>query len=165
MFELKINDIFEALKLSQQWATHTISLLDPDIERCDYLDFKLPVATEGRRLQRYYFHDITCPDDLVISLTEEQTPVLANRQQIQEILKFTAHLTSTDKLLVHCQAGCSRSPAVALGILCQHGLTPDEAMKYVLSIRPQAHPNEHVLTLFDEILELDGKLVAAGKSN
>ncbi|OAD19583.1 hypothetical protein THIOM_004767, partial [Candidatus Thiomargarita nelsonii] len=29
MFKLKISDIFEAVKLSQEWATHTISLVDP----------------------------------------------------------------------------------------------------------------------------------------
>jgi len=35
MFELEISDIFEAVKLSQEWATHTISLVDPGIEDCD----------------------------------------------------------------------------------------------------------------------------------
>jgi len=158
MFKLKISDIFEAVKLSQEWATHTISLVDPGIE--DYDGIELPVASQARKLRRYYFHDIISTDNFLIFLTEEAIPILATAQQIQDILDFTAPLTSTDKLLVHCQAGISRSTAVACGILCQHGLSPSEAVQYVLSIRPQAKPNQHVLRLFDEILGLEGKLMA-----
>ncbi len=66
----------------------------------------------------------------------------------------------TLRSLVHCQAGISRSTAVACGILCQHGFSPSEAVQYVRSIRPQAKPNQHVLKLFDEILGLEGKLIA-----
>lgn len=128
MFELKISDIFEAVKLSQEWATHTISVVDPGIEDCG-IDIKLPIVSPNHKLRRYYF-----------------------------ILDFTAPLTSADKLLVHCQAGISRSTAVACGVLCQHGLSPSEAIPFVLSIRPQAQPNLHVLRLFDEILGLEGKL-------
>ncbi len=76
-------------------------------------------------------------------------------------MEFTALLQSTDKLLVHCHSGISRSTAVASGILCQHGLTPHEAIKYVLSIRSQAVPNQHILSLFDKLLKLNGQLVIA----
>lgn len=160
MFELKISDIFEAVKLSQEWATHTISLVDPGIEDYDGIDIKLPVASQDRKLQRYYFHDIISTGDFMLFLAEEAIPILATAQQIQDILDFTAPLASTDKLLVHCQAGISRSTAVACGVLCQHGLSPSEAVQYVLSIRPRAKPNQHVLKLFDEILGLEGKLMA-----
>ncbi|HDN26841.1 MAG TPA: hypothetical protein ENG03_07050 [Thioploca sp.] len=154
MFELKISDLQDAF-------THTISLLDPGIEN---YGFTIPVASPDGKLRRYYFHDIMDEYDhnFLIYLTKEPIPVLATLQQIQDILEFTAPLQSTDKLLVHCQAGVSRSTAVACGILCQHGLTPSEAAEYVISIRPIAYPNQHVLTLFDELLGLEGKLVVAG---
>ena len=42
MFELKITNLSQAVILAQEWATHTISLLDPDIH--DYL-IKIPAAT------------------------------------------------------------------------------------------------------------------------
>ncbi|OQY56547.1 MAG: hypothetical protein DRR08_07535 [Candidatus Parabeggiatoa sp. nov. 2] len=159
MFELKISDLSDALWLSEDWATHTVSLLDPDIEN---YDIEIPVAGKDGQLRRYYFHDILSIDELDDLIVLLENPTLATSQQVQEILEFTAPLQSTDKLLVHCQAGVSRSTAVACGVLCQHGLTPDEAVNYVFSIREIAFPNEHVLTLFDDILGLEGKLVAAG---
>ncbi|MDM8559620.1 hypothetical protein [Candidatus Parabeggiatoa sp. HSG14] len=164
MFELKISDLNEASKLSRNWATHTISLLDPGIDRCDFLEIKLPEANKNGLLQRYFFHDITSQHDssFMIFLTEKKEAILANPQHIQDILEFTALLQSTDKLLVHCHAGVSRSTAVACGVLCQHGLTPIEAVKHVVSIRPQAFPNRLILRLFDEILGLKGDLIVAG---
>jgi predicted protein tyrosine phosphatase len=162
MFKLQISDITKACQLSQLWATHTISLLDPGIEQAikDFeLDIKIPTAPLERELRRYYFHDIINKNDFMILFSEDISPTLATLEQMKDILEFTAPLTSQDKLLVHCLAGVSRSTAVACGILCQHGLTPNEAIQYVLSIRPQAHPNEYILQLFDEILGLKGQLI------
>ena len=156
MFELKISNLRDAIKLSLKWATHTVSLLDPDI---DTEFIKLPVASKEGELRRYYFHDMF-PHSVSSSFFKNTKP--ATLPQIQDILEFTAPLEPTDKLLVHCHAGISRSTAVACGVLCQHGLTPSEAVKYVLSIRKLAFPNKPVLTLFDEILGLEGKLVIAG---
>ena len=61
--------------------------------------------------------------------------------------------------MVHCHAGISRSTAVAIGVLCQHGLNPSEATQQVLAIRPQAFPNQYILQLFDDIFALNGQLV------
>ncbi len=155
MFKLKICNLYDAVDLSKTWATHTVSLLDPVIENTNF--FIIPVADE--KLRRYYFHDIT-PEDTWNHYfrTEFQ---LATSQQIQEILAFTASLVPTDNLLVHCHAGISRSTAVACGVLCQHGLTPRDSIKHVLSIRKEAFPNRFILKLFDELLELEGELVKA----
>ena len=164
MFKLKISDINAAKMLSKYWATHTISLLDPGIDENDFLDIKLPEASENGKIRRYFFHDIADLKNIsfLIFLGEESKPILASNEDIQDILEFTASLQSTDKLLVHCQAGISRSTATACGILCQHGLTPIEAVKQVVSIRSQAFPNSHILKLFDKYLELQGELVLAG---
>jgi len=156
MFELKISNIYEALQLSQQWATHTISLLDPDFSN---EIMNLPVASEKGLVQRYYFSDICKGRDFTFSSGKSK---LASSKQILDILEFTTPLQSKDKLLIHCHAGISRSTAVACGVLCQHGLHPNESVKYILSIRPQALPNKHVLALFDDILKLDGSLITAG---
>lgn len=150
MFELKISNFSQAIWLSENWATHTISLLDPAMQL-----FTLPVPSEQGLLRRYYFHDI-CPRDSVSQFLDN--PTLASVEQIQDILDFTVHLIKASKLLVHCHAGISRSTAVACGILCQHGLAPDEAVRHVLEIRPQAYPNAHIIALFDDILQLDGQL-------
>jgi predicted protein tyrosine phosphatase len=150
MFKLKISNLTSAKRLSQEWATHTISLIDPDID-----DITLPIAGKESLLRRYYFHDVN-PKYTPSEYLKPATP-----EQIQEILEFSAWLEPTDKLLVHCHAGISRSTAVAIGILCQHGLTPKKAFTHVLQIRPLASPNRHILALFDDILKLEGKLVAA----
>lgn len=145
----------EAFQLSHQWATHVVSLLDPDMSNL----IRIPIASQDSLQQRYYFHDIT-PNQLEEGWLKNAK--VATLEQIQDILAFTAPLQSSHKLLVHCHAGISRSTAVACGILCQHGLTPQEAVKYVLSIRKQAFPNQHILALFDNALKLEGKLIAAG---
>ena len=140
MFEIKICNIFEAKALSEEWATHTISLFDPGIENYSIdMNIALPVVSPNR--QRYFFYD---------------HDIVNKYEHLQAILSFTAELNCSAKLLVHCQAGLSRSPAVACGILCQHGLTPYEAVKQVLSMRVEAFPNQHILRLFEEILGLDG---------
>jgi len=147
MFELKISGELEARHLSQEWATHTISLRSPHSAREE--------KKTGQSVC-FYFHDISPVHESIDSDLKAATS-----EQIQEILKFTAPLKSGDKLLVHCTVGVSRSPAVAIGILCQHGLTPNEAVKQVCSICPSAVPNEHILKLFDDLFGFEGKLVAA----
>jgi predicted protein tyrosine phosphatase len=166
MFQLKISGLKEAEQLSEQWATHTISLLDPGIEEVlQLIDFnlKIPVAMPGKQLRRYYFHDAVDENDFLMFPTEySTTPILATSAQMKDILAFTTTLNDQNKLLIHCQAGISRSTAVACGVLCQHGLTPLEAVQYVFKIRPQAGPNPYILNLFDDILGFDGQLVSVG---
>jgi len=152
MFELKITSLNQAVSLSRKWATYTISLLDPGIGIEGYESIKIPVASHGQKLRRYYFNDISYDTENMKMVTSEQ---------IQDILEFTTSLVSSDKLLVHCHAGISRSTAVACGVLCQHGLSPEEAIKHVLSVRKQAFPNKYILKLFDEILGLENQLVVA----
>ncbi|MDM8557303.1 dual specificity protein phosphatase family protein [Candidatus Parabeggiatoa sp. HSG14] len=152
MFELKVSSLRQALELSQNWATHTISLLDPD-----YTGIK-PKPGQNALLQSYYFHDVFKPSTLLPNQT------FATAKQIQDILEFTETLKTTDKLLVHCHAGISRSTAVGCGVLCQHGLTPSEAIEHILSIRQIAWPNAHIIALFDEILVLDGELIKTIKN-
>jgi predicted protein tyrosine phosphatase len=155
MFELKITNLTEALRLSQEWATHTVSLIDPDYS------LEVPQRGQNSVLRRYLFHDISFPASEWMPWADGLELKLATMEQIEDILEFTASLQSSDKLLVHCHAGISRSTAVACGVLCQHGLMPNLAVRYVLSIRPQAYPNSHIITLFDQVLGLEGKLIKA----
>ena len=131
------------------------TLLD---SRFNNSDLELPVAGKDSVLQRYYFDDIEPNDEFV---DPNSLKKMARREQIEDILELTALLKPTDRLLVHCHVGISRSTAVAIGVLCQHKISPKRAVKSVFLKRPFASPNEHILGLFDEILALDGKLVPA----
>ena len=145
-FGLRITDQYTANGLVRSWPTHTVSLLDPD---CD-----TTLVVPGGHWCRCFFHDSTPRDRL--------SRTLATLEDIQRILAFTAGLSSDDRLLVHCYAGISRSTAVALGILCQHRLSPRQALAMVRQLRPIASPNSHILTLFDAVLALDEALSLLG---
>jgi len=153
-FELRISDLDNAAHISQTWATHTISILDSDFAKNldPFYEQQIPQPSPNLSLHRCYFDDVT-PNDFGF--------VLAKLDDIQSILKFTEQLQFNHKLLVHCSAGISRSTAVACGILCQHGLSPQEALENICIIRKGAYPNHHIISLMDEVLALKGSLKSA----
>jgi predicted protein tyrosine phosphatase len=158
LFELRISSLDHADEISQQWATHTISILDTDLTRMifaleTFYEELIPKPREGLSLYRCHFDDVTPKDNFGF--------IVATLADIQAILAFSADLTPDDKLLVHCSAGISRSTAVATGILCQHGLSPTAALEKVFAVRKNAIPNPHIIALMDEALKLNGELESA----
>ena len=156
LFELRISGIDSAAEMSRTWATHTVSILDPDLKEdmiSKFYENRIPQPHPGLSLYRCYFHDVT--------LERDSGLVLATFEDIQGILEFSKDLTADDKLLVHCGAGISRSTAVATGILCQHRLPPAEAFHTVFSIRRNAVPNSYIIALMDQALKLNGDLERA----
>jgi predicted protein tyrosine phosphatase len=67
-------------------------------------------------------------------------------------------------LLVHCSMGKSRSTAIALAIMVRAGMTPQAALARLKLMSPAMVPNRLMTEMFDEILGLDGVLVAALKA-
>jgi predicted protein tyrosine phosphatase len=68
-------------------------------------------------------------------------------------------------LLIHCHMGESRSTAVGVGLLASWGFDPETAVATLTACHPTGrrfHPNPLVLHHFDQILGLDGALLAAG---
>jgi len=88
----------------------------------------------------------------------------ATENDIRQIIYLAEQLKSrSGKVLVHCEAGVSRSTAVAL-IIYARWLGPGrehEAMRRVLRQRPQAIPNQRMVRLADQLLQLDGRLLEA----
>ena len=93
-------------------------------------------------------------------VTEEGATV----EDIRRIVQLADQLRSeSGTLLIHCEAGVSRSTATALIIYaCWLGQgREDEAMERVIAQRPYAIPNRRMVALADRLLALEGNLLRA----
>ena len=88
----------------------------------------------------------------------------ATEEDVQGIIQLAEQLRSeSGTLLIHCEAGISRSTATAL-IIYACWLGPgreDEAMERVVAQRPFAIPNRRMVAIADNLLALDGRLLQA----
>jgi predicted protein tyrosine phosphatase len=91
------------------------------------------------------------------------TELGATEQDIRQIIVLAQELQSVSgRILIHCEAGVSRSSAAAL-IMYAYWLGPGqehEAMMRVLVQRPIAMPNRRMVELADRLLDRKGSLVA-----
>ena len=88
----------------------------------------------------------------------------ATEEDVRGIIKLAEQLQSeSGTLLIHCEAGISRSTATALIMYaCWLGQgREDEAMRLVGDQRPYAFPNRRMVALADNLLALDGRLLQA----
>lgn len=137
MFEFKVLDLHEAM-MGFDWATCIVSLLAD------------PVRLQGR----HHLHIVM--DDVWIEAANANVPT---RAMIEEVFDHVAHLTDEDRLVVHCLAGQSRSPAVMIGILILHGIDPLAAFDLVKEHRPDANPNPLIIRHIDDHFGLGGILI------
>ena len=91
--------------------------------------------------------------------------IIPTELHIKSALDFIEQEADRKPILIHCHAGLSRSPAIALAILARwFGQSHEEAaVKMLLSIEPLSSPNSLIVALADELLQHKGKLVAAVK--
>jgi predicted protein tyrosine phosphatase len=86
----------------------------------------------------------------------------ATEDDVRGIIQLAEQLRSeSGTLLIHCEAGVSRSTATAL-IIYACWLGPgheDEAMERVVTQRPYAIPNRRMVAIADNLLALDGRLL------
>lgn len=147
--DLRIVTAKEAVELLEQgWPTLAVSLVGDDL--------RFPLASYGPHHLVLRFHDVE---------GEVSGYSAPTKEQIVRVLEHSQHLHGEDRLLVHCHAGKSRSPAMAIGILVGTGLSPTEAFQKVRMVRPELIPNRLMIRLIDEVLELDGSLVSLVNSH
>lgn len=147
MFDLRITDLNSAPAVALGWATKTVSLVDTS-------GIANPFFGEG--------HQVFQVDDLDSEKEECHRPGMqhaATMKDVLNILHFTETFTDDDRVLIHCHGGISRSTAVAVLVLIQHGASIEDAVDFVLTIRPQAWPNKLIIRLGDVALGQDGALI------
>lgn len=83
-----------------------------------------------------------------------------NQQEVLKGITFGANvIKSGQPLLVHCQFGLSRSPAMAIGSLLQAGRSIEQAYSEVLAVRPTIDPNALIIRILDEHFKFNGELI------
>lgn len=129
--------------------THVLSLLDPGKR-----PFLHP-STDRKNWLLMHFEDN-------LDETDINSPT---REHVSHFLNWARSLPSDAVLLVHCEAGVSRSTAAALAILVQHHGADklEDCVKLLLDVRPEACPNPIITKFADEQLGCNGLLHQAGE--
>lgn len=138
MFKLTVTGISEAALYAPS-HTKIIGIIDPNTK---------PIETD-KPYHVEYFHDIE------IFLNGYQR---ANIKNVEQILNFSKTFTDDDNVLIHCHAGISRSTAIAILVLVQHGMSIEDAFDHVYEIRDCMSPNSLLIEFGDCLLDCDGEL-------
>jgi predicted protein tyrosine phosphatase len=88
------------------------------------------------------------------------------KAHVQELIDFVQRWDRSTPLVVHCYAGISRSTAAAFVIACALNPQRDERAiaRSLRDASATAIPNTRLVSLADEVLGRDGRMVAAIES-
>jgi predicted protein tyrosine phosphatase len=93
-------------------------------------------------------------------------PYCPTEKDIREVIQLADSLrTSVGKVLIHCEAGVSRSSAAAL-IMYAYWFGEGrewDALERVLQQRPMALPNALMVSIADKLMERGGRLIEVVK--
>jgi len=155
-YRISICGKLEIDKFSGQGVTHILSLEDPPTPK------ETPSWFSGVH-QQLHFHDI---ENLQQAAELKRTaPTTAH---VASILKLGTECLGISQLrpthlLVHCQAGTSRSTAASFALLSQifGAGCATEAINHIVQLRPRAFPNFLIVKYADQLLGRGGELVMA----
>ncbi len=125
-----------------------VSLTTRDPKFWNVVSIRGPAEAKAPLVKPVRVHHALFDDaEAVVAGNEHQ---LATSEDLASIFRFV-DLVGREPLLIHCQLGMSRSPAVALALICRR-VAPrvefmDDAVDILLSVRPKARPNLLVLRL------------------
>jgi predicted protein tyrosine phosphatase len=128
-------------------ASRVVSILDPqDGVPLGLVNIAVPVLT-------LRFDDVIVP---------ELGAVMVTKAAVRRLLAFDRNANHDERLLIHCTAGISRSPAALIALLAaRHPELCDELFVALRQIRPRAWPNSLLLAFADDALGRGGELMNA----
>ena len=117
----------------------------------------LPLLSGTMKRLSLIFNDIIEPHDGL---------VMPQSFHVEQLLEFTSDWDKEKPLLIHCYAGVSRSTASAYIVALALNPTLDETMlaQKLRELSPSATPNIQLISLADDMLGRDGRMVAAIKA-
>lgn len=101
-------------------------------------------------------------DDIIEPHPLEIAP---DHRHVKQLIGFARQWNPFRPILIHCQAGISRSTAAALVTYAVH--FPDSVHRAAVHLRRSAsyaRPNPLIIALGDELLALEGRLITAVES-
>ncbi|MCA6430270.1 MAG: dual specificity protein phosphatase family protein [Cytophagales bacterium] len=121
-----------------------------------HVDFLVSIGCPDRTPPSGYY---TIPPERKLKLTfvdymdDNDDPYPPTTDDVQNIINFVRYTIQPacqqpPVVLVHCEAGISRSAAVSQIILEELGFTKEEALDKILTVRPQARPNKYLLDIY-----------------
>jgi predicted protein tyrosine phosphatase len=131
--------------------TTIISLMDPDDS------YSVPAGPSLREHIKINVHDAVSSE-----FTNPTRYVVPTEAHVRRIIDFASRWDGVQRTLVHCTAGVSRSPAVALVLLAARN--PGHEIQIALLLRkrgPWASPNPLIVKIADKLLGRKGVLVSA----
>jgi predicted protein tyrosine phosphatase len=92
---------------------------------------------------------------------DPNNPRSPTEQHIKHILDWGKELPDDARVVVNCEAGCSRSTAVmfALWVQANPDKTLREGAENLVKIRPHAMPNSLIAKHADKLLNLNGEFI------
>ncbi|WP_440683467.1 hypothetical protein [Cysteiniphilum halobium] len=151
-YSVKVSNLFNIERDVDIYSpTYVISMLDPLIDK-QYIPAFSNIDRD-KVLQLFFFDD---DSEL------QTTPVIDKTQTILSFLSaIIKNGVSPFKLLVHCHAGASRSPAVVYmlnAIACGQD-NESKAFSMMLNVCNKPWPNRQLITYADKLLSRNGRLL------
>jgi predicted protein tyrosine phosphatase len=136
--------------IARTGAHHVVSLLAKE----DNLICPAAIAAENHLWLQV--HDITEP---------AEGYVMPQQEHVEELIAFVKRWPREKPLIIHCYAGISRSTAAAFVAVCALNPASDERnIATALRIAsPTATPNVRIVTIADQLLGREGRMVKAVK--
>lgn len=79
-------------------------------------------------------------------------------KHVQTLLNHADKLAENEDVVFHCQAGVSRSTAMARAYMVHQGWNYKEALHAIYTKRNLANPNTLIVRYADNLLGMDGKM-------